>query len=206
MEEIRQGGAGGPWTPEQEWAAKRLWDFYVDRLRGLARKRLSKAARLGGDQDDLVASVFGRLCRGLKEGKLADLSDRVGLRRLLAHMTVKGAARRHRDATRLKRGGPSGGREHAVVLEELAAADLTPSEVAAKQEEYERLLDVLHDASLRAIVDMGMRGFSNVDIAAQLAVSVSTVERKRRRIRKTWAAAYSELVWPEEKNENSAPV
>ena len=53
-------------------------------------------------------------------------------------------------------------------------------------EECRRLLDKLGDDQLRDIAVYKMEGYTNEEIAARLDCALTTVERRLRRIRKTW--------------------
>jgi DNA-directed RNA polymerase specialized sigma24 family protein len=50
-------------------------------------------------------------------------------------------------------------------------------------EEYQRLLDRLGEGSLRRVAELKGAGYTCPEIADQMGCSVSTVERKLRRIR-----------------------
>jgi DNA-directed RNA polymerase specialized sigma24 family protein len=57
---------------------------------------------------------------------------------------------------------------------------------AVLAEECRRLLDVLNDATLRAVAVAKMEGYTNEEIADRLEVALPTVERKLQRIRRIW--------------------
>jgi DNA-directed RNA polymerase specialized sigma24 family protein len=55
-------------------------------------------------------------------------------------------------------------------------------------EECEALLGSLHDETLRRVALLKLEGYTNAEIAKQLACAVSSIERKLARIRKAWMA------------------
>jgi DNA-directed RNA polymerase specialized sigma24 family protein len=75
------------------------------------------------------------------------------------------------------------------VLDEIAGNEPTPEFCAAAIESFRNLLDQLSEPALRSIALMKMEGYTNEEIARQLDCSLSTVERKLRRIRHEWASA-----------------
>lgn len=66
-----------------EEAARALWQRYFDALVKLARRELDGAPRRVADEEDVVVSVFRCLCDGAARGRLAKLSGRDDLWRLL---------------------------------------------------------------------------------------------------------------------------
>ena len=102
---------------------------------------------------------------------------------------------------RLKRGGgqvrgdsalldpAAGDQQHG--WEQIAGNEPTPEFAAQAVEEYRRLLGQLADDELRSIAVWKMEGLTHQEIAARLGCAIPTVERRLRRIRKTWAAEVS---------------
>ncbi len=175
---------------------ERLWQRYYPRLVRLARSRLRGVPVLRNDAEDVALSAFDNFCRGAEEGHFPDLLDRDGLWQLLVVITARKATDRVRHLLRAKRGG---GRVHSLsgpadeppgagglALADLVAHEPDPQFAALAAEEYGRLLGALGDPVLRSVAVWKMEGHTNEEIAAKLAVSVPTVERKLRLIRKTW--------------------
>ena len=82
-----------------------LWNHYFDRLVGLARVRLGASPRRVADEEDIALSVFRCLCAGAETGRLADMSHRDDLWRVLVTMTVRKTIDQQRRAGNTKRGG-----------------------------------------------------------------------------------------------------
>src|SRR6266446_6848736 len=100
----------------EDAAARELWERYFRRLVGLARTQLQGAARRVADEEDVALSVFASFCRGLEEGRFAQLADRDNLWKVLVVLTARKALRLVQHERRQKRGGGN----------VLAEADLSP--------------------------------------------------------------------------------
>jgi DNA-directed RNA polymerase specialized sigma24 family protein len=68
----------------------------------------------------------------------------------------------------------------------VAHPEPTPELAAQFAEECQRLLDLLSDETLRAVALAKMEGYTSKEIAKRLELAEPTIERKLRRIRKTW--------------------
>lgn len=170
-------------------AAGPLWGRYFERLVALARVRLLRAPRRAADEEDVALSAFHSFCRAAEQGRFPKLDDRDDLWRLLVLLTTRKAAHLVRDGNRLKRGGGARGvraGEDEVDLDLLAGAEPGPELVAEVAEECCRLLSRLEDDTLRSVVLWKMEGYTNEEIAVQLACVPRTVERKLRLIREIW--------------------
>ena len=86
-------------------AAQPLWDRYIRRLVGLARKKLHSAPHRVADEEDVALSAFESFCRHAAEGRFPQLNDRDNLWQLLVVMTARKAHHLIRDERRQKRGG-----------------------------------------------------------------------------------------------------
>ena len=176
-------------------AAADIWEAFFPRIVALARVRL-KGARRESDEDDVAASVFESLYRGVVDGRLAQVGNRDELWRLLAAITQRKVADHLRHRTRVKRGsgavrGDSAfispdGRETATGFDTLPGTIPEPDLLAIFNEEYERLPGSLRDDTLRRVVVCRMEGYSNSEIAQQLGITERAVERKLQLIRDKW--------------------
>jgi RNA polymerase sigma factor (sigma-70 family) len=178
-------------------AAQQLWERYFRRLVGLARKKLGDTPKQIADEEDVALSAFASFCRGAERGRFTELQDRDNLWPLLVLITSRKAADHIQLQRRKKRGagkvhgdsvfqkqqgdGSPGGYFGQVVGQEP-----TPAFAAQVAEEYHRLLDLLGDAELQAIVRRKIEGYTNEEIAAELDCVPRTVERKLRTIRSVW--------------------
>jgi len=156
----------------------------------LARQKLPARALRVADEEDVALSAFHSFCRGVEAGRYPQLADRDDLWRLLVVITAHKAMHLVRDARRLKRGGPPDaalgpGAEEAT-LSQIIGPEPTPEFAAQVAEEFQRLLDRLDDAGLRAVAVWKMEGYTNEEIAAKLDCAPRTVERKLQLIRHIW--------------------
>jgi DNA-directed RNA polymerase specialized sigma24 family protein len=179
-------------------AADELCRRYFDQLVRLARKNLRAAFRRVADEEDVVVSVLDGLCRGAQQGRFPLLSDRDDLWRLLVVLTARKSANQIKHERRLKRGGGKVRGESAldrVNLGEDACGIVGvvhnvpgPATIAELKEGFQKLLASLGDEKLQQIAIWSMEGYTNVEIAAMLGRSLSSVDRKLRRIREIWRA------------------
>jgi DNA-directed RNA polymerase specialized sigma24 family protein len=179
-------------------AAQKLWEFYFQRLVGLARKKLHSTRVHGADEEDVALSTFDSMFRGLEAGRFPQLDDRDNLWRLLVVITARKVINQDLHEGCQKRGGgavlgesailPAGSdAETAPAMQQVIGREPSPEFAAQVAEEYEQLLQRLDDPQLRSIAVWKMEGYSNQEIAAQLGSVVRTVERKLRRIRSIWS-------------------
>jgi DNA-directed RNA polymerase specialized sigma24 family protein len=178
-------------------AAQRLWEAYFLRLVKLARKKLEGTPRRAADEEDVALSAFDSLCRGTEAGRFPQLKGRDHLWQLLAAITAHKALDLARREGRLKRGGrPRNERAlpgaedlqaDEASLEQVFSREPTPELAVQMAEEFQRLLDLLGDDTLRAVALARMEGRTVDEIAAQLGCAPRTVDRKLQVIRSLWA-------------------
>lgn len=177
-------------------ATQALWDRYFPQLLRIARQKLADAPRRVADEEDVALSAMDSFFRAAEQGKFPNLMDRNDLWRLLLQMTARKVVDLKRRETRQRRGGgrvriesdlqqpDSGSNEWA--LSRLIADTPTPEFAAMVAEEFCRRLGQLRKSDQRALALAKMQGFTNQEVAGQLGVSVATIERRLRLIRKTW--------------------
>jgi len=179
-------------------AAQKLWECYFLRLVGLARKKLQGTPRRAADEEDVALSVFDSLYRGAESGRFPHLLDRDNLWQLLAAITAHKALDLARHESRRKRGGgklldeaalpgPADAGAEAAGLEQVLSREPTPEFALQMAEDFQRLLDGLGDATLRAVALSKMEGWTNDEIAAQLSCAPRTIDRKLQVIRSLWS-------------------
>lgn len=175
-------------------AARRLWEHYLPRLLGLARRTLAGRPQQVADADDAVQSAFASFWQRVERGDFPGRLDRADLWNLLGLFTVRKALRQARRQRAQRRGG-------GKVLDEadLARPDGTPlrlDELAGPLPagefdlHCEELLLSL-DEELRVFAVLRLLGHRNRDIAALLGCTERKVERKLALIRLVW-----EQHWP----------
>jgi DNA-directed RNA polymerase specialized sigma24 family protein len=181
-----------------ELAARELCDRYFDQLVRLARRKLRGAPRTVADEEDVVVSVLDSLCRGARRGRFPLLADRDDLWRLLVVLTGRKSANQVKHERRIKRGGGKVRGEsafHRADLDEgqsgiggVPGKTSGPATLAELKEEFQKLLASLGDETLQQIAIWSMEGYANQEIATMLRRSLSSVDRKLKRIREIWRA------------------
>lgn len=172
-------------------AASRLWERYFHRLVQLARGRLRGLARGVADEEDVALSAFQSFFEAVSQGRFPRLDDRDDLWQLLVMHTARKAIDERRRQQRQKRGGRTvtvDGPAAEIALQEVIGSEPDPQFAALVLEECQLLLGRLDD-DLQAVAVRRMEGYSNEEIAAQLRVSLRTVERKLSIIRSLWSEA-----------------
>src|SRR5262245_38441551 len=162
-------------------APERLCEHYCPRVLELAENKLG---RVGGmaDAEDVAASALDSLLQGARAGRFSLLHNRNDLWSLLFAITQRKIInlRRYNEAGRRR---PRGWRADV----ETVPADDPPPEFAALVEDLIRdLFGRLPTEELRRLARLRLEGWSNLEIADQLEVSVRTVERKLQLIQAIW--------------------
>jgi RNA polymerase sigma factor (sigma-70 family) len=177
-------------------AAQPLWERYHRRLVTLAREKLRTSRRRAADEEDVVQNAFHSFFRGVTRGSFPQLNDRDNLWRLLVVITARKALDQLAHERSKRQGGgtvqgesrisPKGGEWDEAAIEQVVGAEPTPEFAAQVAEEYERLLDLLGEETLRRVAVWKMEGLTNDEIAERLDCSRRTVARKLETIRIIW--------------------
>lgn len=183
-------------------AAEHLWNRYFDQLVNLARNQLRTAPRRAADEEDLAISVFHSLCRSAEAGRLEQLQDRTELWKLLVAMTQRKVVDHIRHHNRAKRGGGivrgesmwQGRDEDSSLggLDGFGGEVNSPEFLCELQEQHDRLMAALANDTLRQVAVAKLEGFTSAEIAAQLGLSVRSIERKTQLIRQCWESLLAE--------------
>jgi DNA-directed RNA polymerase specialized sigma24 family protein len=178
-------------------AAQKLWDRYFQKLVRFARRKLQHSRRRAADEEDVALSAFQSFCRRASQGRFPGLDDRNNLWRLLVVITARRAWDLMESERCQKRGGGKVSGESVLMqkagatnsdkgMGDVVGDEPTPEFAAQVAEEFQRLLDQLESAELRAVAIWKMEGFTNGEIAAKLGCVEGTVERRLRVIRTIW--------------------
>ncbi len=180
-----------------EAAVAEIWNRYFDRLVHLARQKLGTSPRRVADEEDVAVSVFRCLCNGAQHGRLAEISDRGDLWRVLVTMTARKSIDQQRRNIGKKRGsgrvrGESIFQRHpnedpSPGLQQFGDGMPTPEMLASIEEEGHRLLQALEDLQLRQIAIWKFESYTNDEIAEKLQLTTRSIERKLHRIREIWS-------------------
>jgi RNA polymerase sigma factor (sigma-70 family) len=179
-------------------AASWLWKRYKDRLIELARNKFENVDIRFADEDDVAQSVFVTLCRGAAIGRFDDVRNRDDLWWLLLAITKRKAIDLIRRETAQKRGAGrvrsemtgESGRGLGLHLDQMISDQPTPELLVMMEEEQRRLLGLLRDDRLRSIAVARIEGYTVAEIAANLAVSTRSIERKLQLIRNAWTKEF----------------
>jgi RNA polymerase sigma factor (sigma-70 family) len=178
-------------------AAQPLWERYHRQLVALARRKLQAARRRAADEEDVVQSAFHSFFQGVARGRFPQLNDRDNLWRLLVVITARKALDQLAHEHSKRQGGgtlqgeswissPEPGWDDSAI-DQVIGAEPTPEFAAQVAEEYQRLLDLLGDESLRRVAVGKMEGLTTDEVAERLGCSRRTVARKLETIRIIWS-------------------
>jgi DNA-directed RNA polymerase specialized sigma24 family protein len=178
---------------------QRLWDRYFQKLVELARGKLPSRNRREFDEEDVALSAFHSFCERAGRGQFPRLADRDDLWRLLSTITARKVLASIRHRTRQKRGGGRVLGESALIvgdsddlnrnslgISRFLSREPNPEDAATFAEDYDRLFARLTNPTLKTIALRKLEGHSSEEIAAELSVSVRTVDRKIQIIRAAW--------------------
>ncbi len=157
---------------------------------------LARARKSVADEEDVAQNVFFSLCRGAAAGRFEDVRNRDELWWLMLAMTRQKSIDLIRREKAKKRGGGKVHSESALVdgshtgngqrLDQLIGDSLTPEYLVAFAEESRRLMGLLRDDELRKIAVSRIEGYTVSEIAAGLALSTRSIQRKLQLIRDAW--------------------
>ncbi|MFO0956919.1 MAG: ECF-type sigma factor [Isosphaeraceae bacterium] len=172
-------------------AARPLWERYFSRLAALARERLQRLRirTAAADGEDAALSAFNSFCEGVARGRFPDLEGRDQLWRLLVTITARKAIVLARQEHAARRGGGRSISEADLDGKALAGFvgdEPTPAFAAQVADEYDRLLRILDDDTLRRIAIWRMEGYTRDEIADKLGCARRTVARQLNLIRTIW--------------------
>ena len=170
-------------------AATKLWQYFGQRVEGLARKTLAGRNQRMSDAEDAAQSAFASFWQGVERGDFPIDANRDELWRILGVITVRKALKHQRREYAEKRGG---GRVHGESSVGGLPSDPFLLDQAVEQipgQDFDlicaELLEQL-DPSGRDVVLLKLAGHTNNEVSRQLGCSLSTVERKLRLVRRIW--------------------
>jgi RNA polymerase sigma factor (sigma-70 family) len=176
-------------------AAQPLWERYHARLVALARQRLQASPRRSADEEDVAQDAFQSFFQGVQRGRFPRLDDRDDLWRILVCITARKAYDQLRHERSQRQGGGTvltesriypAGSEDETALQQIVGEEPTPAFAAQVAEQYQRLIGLLGEESLRKVAVWKMEGYTNDEIAEKLGCSLRTVARKLEAIRIIW--------------------
>lgn len=182
-------------------AANELWERYAGRVTDVARKKLFNIPKRVADEEDVTASVFRSVFRGVQAGRLATMDDWDDIWFVLLAITHQKVVNHIRRETAGKRGGQgrengtAEGADHQYNVEQLIANEPTPELVVMLDDEHQRLMESLRDDDLRQVATYRFEGYSVEEIALKMNRVIRTIERKLQNIREQWSEELDERLW-----------
>jgi DNA-directed RNA polymerase specialized sigma24 family protein len=169
-------------------AAAPLWARYFDRLAAVVREKLRPIRHKAADEDDVAASAFCMFCQRAQAGRFAELQGRDELWKVLVVIAKCKAISLLRHELAQVRG--EGKVQGEAFLADIVSREPSPQFATELLDETEHLLGILRleDGSLSLIATRKLEGRRNQEIAAELGVTLRTVQRKIERISIIWAA------------------
>lgn len=164
-----------------------VWKDYFLQVAKVAVPQLGTMPRGVADERNAAIEGLAEFCSVCEQGRLPDIEGRDELWRVLTVV----AALKARDRITDMLAELHCGNEPAIaaVVTEATVSEPTPSFILALLDELQYLLKVLRqeDVTLGLIAMRKAAGFSNEEVALELSVSITTIERKRLRINIVWA-------------------
>ena len=180
---------------EDPEAAGQIWQRYFERLLPLARSKLKALSHRAVDEEDILVSVFDRFFNAAKQNRFAKLQDRDDLWQILLVLTERKVADTYRRSLAQKRSGGSAdqneARQAGAGVSDMADPEPSPEFVVLFNDNLARALHRLGETSTREVAILRMEGCQNREIAQQLEISLSSVERKLRVIREVWRTEFA---------------
>ena len=167
-------------------AAQELWNRYFASLIPIAQARLAGLAR-DRSAEDIALSAMKSMMIGIQANRFPQLTDRDELWPLLVTITARKAVSEQRRQLADRRSAKRECRFEDV--QEYIGSQPTSEFAVEVADELERLAGILQDDDLKRIVELKLGGFTNDEIAAELACTSRTVTRKLTRIRQEWSVA-----------------
>jgi len=180
---------------QDQSAAQNLYQRYLERLIGLARKKLGALPRRVADEEDVAHVTLNSFFAGVRDGRFPKLNDRNDLWQILVMLTERKAIDQMRLQLSKKRGleiGESalacgdGEVSHGAGMEQVVDREPSPELAAELAEQIRVRMEQLEDPLVRQIAVWKMEGRTNPEIARRLGCVTRTVERRLEFIRRVW--------------------
>lgn len=165
-------------------AVEQLVDVFYQRLVQFARRRLAEMPPQIADDEGAVISALRSFFSGIQDGKFPRITDEQDLWRILATITARKAIRQLRAHWKARGQGAHIARLHDI--NQLLSPGASPEQEIILNEEWERCLNAVHDATAKQIVAMKLEGSDNREIAERLGIHIRSVQRKLKLIESQW--------------------
>lgn len=184
-----------------EQVGGQIWQRYMQDLIALSRRRLNRATnRKLSDEEDIAVCAFNAFLMGVRANRFQKLDNRDDLWQVLVMLADRNAIDQIRKLNSKKRGEGKVRGESVFVDQDpsnpsksigiSALVDDQPTPEFAVQfgEEVRARLSKLNSEELNEIVMLRLEGYTNQEIADRFNLSLSTIERKLKLIRKIWTS------------------
>jgi RNA polymerase sigma-70 factor (ECF subfamily) len=172
------------WQAGDEQAAAELYHRYVQRLVGVAQRRLSNKLAARVDPEDIVQSVFRSFFGRAQQGKFT-FKEADDIWKLLVQITIHKTLKQvdfHRRGKRDAGAEVGSSEQQRDLLLAHLSKEPTPDEATIFMDELEHFLQQQRPED-RKIIEMRLEGYDNVEIAAKLGISDRTIRRLMERMR-----------------------
>lgn len=170
-------------------SARKLWDLYFPRLRGLASKILA-GRELPVGPDDAVQAAFFHFVQCVESGRFHNEVHRNDLWKLLGSMTAQMARKQQRAELAQKRNQGRTVRESDLHSPTDAHASLDQLWGIASPPDCDLICeDLLNqlEPELREIAVLKLAGYQNQEVREITGFSLRSIERRLQLIRAIWA-------------------
>ncbi len=187
IEELRDGDS--PVHPE-------VWRRYFAKLAHFVDYGFPKSSVRAMDGEDVASAVLETVCRKVADGSFPELRVRSDLWNVLLTVAKRKLVNQTRLETRQKRGGGRvlletdiGVFQSSVFsMDEIADKEPTLDSAIALHDTCNYLIEVvLREEKTKDVARLKLEGMTNAEIAAQMGITIRTVERKIKLIRSLWA-------------------
>jgi DNA-directed RNA polymerase specialized sigma24 family protein len=163
-------------------ALEQLWKTYFHRLLCLAEQGLTAKARRVADADDVLVSVFQTLYQRATRGDFPELNNRDEFLGILIRTTRDKSIDRNRKLGNQRHGGDMIPKDSLdEVSNILEVEDLFQLKV---------FYESIKDPTIQIVLLKRLMGFRNDEIAKELGIHESSVDRKVRKIRDLFVEYY----------------
>lgn len=183
-----------------EEAAQRLYERYLQQLAAQARKRMNGASRRESDEEDVAHAALTSFFDQVRRGSFPRLANRYDLWQILIMLTDRRLTDLHRRQSCQKRGAGRDVGESAIAhcgvqgsecreIEQIVGREPEPELAIQIEDQCQRLLDQLDDPFLKQIATLKLQGYNHFEIADEVGCVRRTVQRKLLLIRQIWQAS-----------------
>jgi len=178
-----------------EAGAEAIWHEFIPKLMRVIEVKLRGMPNRFVDRDDIAQNAMHSLFKGLQGQRFNDVSNCDELWRLLVTITVRKISAQRRRSLAAKRGGGQVRGESVFInddnaygINQILDTNSMPESAEKILQTYQEMLPKITDESSVKTLMLRMEGYSNVEIADRLKCSVSRVEQRIAKIRRTWTS------------------